>query len=496
MRVTPTASRKRAEDVEDGARRAACAPARCSSSPGGTPRRLDPRVGEAKRSTLGAFDMGTFTYPSSSTSLEPHIDGRERFVLRRPSRLPRGTSRAASSDRVVLFAAPTSALTSSDRDVHPRRLAAASAEHQLCDHLATQPHVRAFINEGLTRYAAEYPHAEVTSTVRRGHHRTSPPQFRNGNTKTVDLRNKTDALRVRSTAQIRRKARRGAGPQRMVGDSRGHVRRARRATGRVGCGDRRPDDARRPLEPRPLGVGAARGELLAALVDPMVGSRRAFSTFASLRPRAGPRPRAMATARAALSRCTNREGTCRARPRRRGRARSPVHLQSPPRPLRVRLLATLRRGKARPRNLRLMLFAECGRSNAAVRGSGTPGTSSPRSVSGAGVDEDTLRRHHQGMREPLRAGRHIGADGSPPRLRLALHHSMMAAWTTPARARALRRWRMRPRPTRTRTRRRRMKPARPAMRRVSRPSTGKRRPTAPRVCSKTTGPRADSRRRA
>jgi large subunit ribosomal protein L43 len=58
-----------------------------------------------------------------------------------------------------------------------------------CDHSGSSKHIRAFINSGLTEYAAQYPHAEVTSTVRRGRHPHVIGEFRNGNTKTVDLRN-------------------------------------------------------------------------------------------------------------------------------------------------------------------------------------------------------------------------------------------------------------------------------------------------------------------
>ena len=61
-----------------------------------------------------------------------------------------------------------------------------------CDHSGSSRHVRAFVRSGLTEYAAEYPHAEVTSTVRRGHHPHVTAHFRNGNEKTVDLRNKTE----------------------------------------------------------------------------------------------------------------------------------------------------------------------------------------------------------------------------------------------------------------------------------------------------------------
>ena len=56
-----------------------------------------------------------------------------------------------------------------------------------CDHSGSSKHIRAFVNSGLTEYAAQYPHAEVTSTVRRGKHPHMTGEFRNGNTKTCLL---------------------------------------------------------------------------------------------------------------------------------------------------------------------------------------------------------------------------------------------------------------------------------------------------------------------
>ena len=82
-----------------------------------------------------------------------------------------------------------------------------------CDHSGSSRHIRAFINKGLTEYAAEYPHAEVTSTVRRGKHPHVTAEFRNGNTKTVDLRNKTEEeIRFQLHYLFSEKGKAGGGP--------------------------------------------------------------------------------------------------------------------------------------------------------------------------------------------------------------------------------------------------------------------------------------------
>ena len=87
----------------------------------------------------------------------------------------------------------------------------------------------------------------------------------------------------------------------------------------------------------------------------------------------------------------------------------------------------------------LMLFTDSPTLNAAVRGSRLPKTY-VATVSGAGVDEDTLRAAITSMREPLRRRDDTSAPTVPP---ASASDDDEDPWTTPARARVLRRWRMR-----------------------------------------------------
>ena len=76
------------------------------------------------------------------------------------------------------------------------------------------------------------PHAEVTSTVRRGHHPHVTAHFRNGNEKTVDLRNKTEEERKFQLYYLfNAKGKAGGARSRTGGGSR--RRRARRGRGGV-----------------------------------------------------------------------------------------------------------------------------------------------------------------------------------------------------------------------------------------------------------------------
>ena len=82
-----------------------------------------------------------------------------------------------------------------------------------CDHSGSSKHIRAFVNSGLTEYAAQYPHAEVTSTVRRGKHPHMTGEFLNGNTKTVDLRNmEEEQIKFHLRYMFSEKGKRGGGP--------------------------------------------------------------------------------------------------------------------------------------------------------------------------------------------------------------------------------------------------------------------------------------------
>ena len=82
-----------------------------------------------------------------------------------------------------------------------------------CDHSGSSKHIRAFVNSSLTEYAAQYPHAEVTSTVRRGKHPHMTGEFRNGNTKTVDLRNmEEEQIKFHLRYMFSEKGKRGGGP--------------------------------------------------------------------------------------------------------------------------------------------------------------------------------------------------------------------------------------------------------------------------------------------
>lgn len=92
----------------------------------------------------------------------------------------------------------------------------------------------------------------------------------------------------------------------------------------------------------------------------------------------------------------------------------------------------------------LMLFTDSPALNAAVRGSRLPKTYIA-TVSGAGVDDDTLRAAISSMREPLRRRDDASAPSSSPPASASASASDddEDPWTTPARARVLRRWRMR-----------------------------------------------------
>lgn len=90
----------------------------------------------------------------------------------------------------------------------------------------------------------------------------------------------------------------------------------------------------------------------------------------------------------------------------------------------------------------LMLFTDSPALNAAVRGSRLPKTY-VATVSGAGVDDDTLRAAIASMREPLRRRDDASAPSSSPPASASASDDDEDPWTTPARARVLRRWRMR-----------------------------------------------------
>ena len=82
-----------------------------------------------------------------------------------------------------------------------------------CDHSGSSRCIRPFIQNGLTEYAREYPHAEVTSTIRRGRHPHMVGHFLNGNTKTVDLRNiEIEQVKFHLHYMFSEKGKKGGGP--------------------------------------------------------------------------------------------------------------------------------------------------------------------------------------------------------------------------------------------------------------------------------------------
>jgi|TARA_B110000977_G_scaffold59644_1_gene81022 large subunit ribosomal protein L43 len=81
-----------------------------------------------------------------------------------------------------------------------------------CDHSGSSRFIRPFIMNGLTEYAQNHPHAEVTSTVRRGRHPHMTGEFRNGNTKTVNLRNmEMDDITFHLSYMFSEKGKKGGG---------------------------------------------------------------------------------------------------------------------------------------------------------------------------------------------------------------------------------------------------------------------------------------------
>eukprot|EP00230_Micromonas_polaris_P004321 CAMPEP_0119207648 /NCGR_PEP_ID=MMETSP1327-20130426/91_1 /TAXON_ID=38833 /ORGANISM="Micromonas pusilla, Strain RCC2306" /LENGTH=145 /DNA_ID=CAMNT_0007204057 /DNA_START=154 /DNA_END=590 /DNA_ORIENTATION=+ len=103
-----------------------------------------------------------------------------------------------------------------------------------CDHSGSSRFIRPFIMNGLTEYAQNHPHAEVTSTVRRGRHPHMTGEFRNGNTKTVNLRNmEMDDITFHLSYMFSEKGKKGGGG----GEARTEIHCEQKRSGGVATGD-------------------------------------------------------------------------------------------------------------------------------------------------------------------------------------------------------------------------------------------------------------------
>ena len=65
-------------------------------------------------------------------------------------------------------------------------------ELKYCDHSGSSRHLRNFLENHLKTLREEWPHLDITTTVRRGRHPHVTGTYRNGRQKTVDLKNKEE----------------------------------------------------------------------------------------------------------------------------------------------------------------------------------------------------------------------------------------------------------------------------------------------------------------